>query len=351
MPRRHLIIRLAALGDLAMASSLARRIRDEEPDAELTWLCGSSGAELVRLFPEVDRVMAIDDTTLFRGNPVRRATVLAGAATRVAAGRYDRVYLLHADPRYALLAPAVRRGRITSLSREYGRMAPIPGRYFGDECARLYERVGHRGPIEGHFPLSDPRTRLPAVPAGGDATCDMVVLAPGGTRNVLRQDTLRRWPVASYRLLADALIREGWKVSIVGDRHDEWVRPAFVGLPVQDLVGELTLPETLGLMRDAALVVTHDTGPMHMARLVRAPLVAIFGPTRPAERLVEDERTVAIWGGEDLACRPCYDGREFARCDANICISRVEVPRVLDAARTLLATIQRPTEGLQPART
>jgi heptosyltransferase-2 len=86
-------------------------------------------------------------------------------------------------------------------------------------------------------------------------------------------------------------------------------------------------------MRGADLVVSHDTGPMHLARLVRAPLVALFGPTNPHELLWTDETVTVLWGGGHLACRPCYDGREFARCADNICLSSVSPAVVHEAVR------------------
>ncbi len=62
---------------------------------------------------------------------------------------------------------------------------------------------------------------------------------------------------------------------------------------------------------------------------------SLFGPTMPSQFLVPDERTVVLWGGEQLACRPCYDGRDFARCADNICISSIPVARVLEAVESL----------------
>jgi heptosyltransferase II len=163
------------------------------------------------------------------------------------------------------------------------------------------------------------------------------VLVPGGAKNVLRESSLRRWPVESYAALAAELIGSGYAVTLVGGPDDAWVRPFFSGVSVDDRIGALSLPETVAFLANARLVISHDTGPMHLARLARAPLVALFGPTMPTQFLVEEPSTIALWGGADLACRPCYDGREFAACADNICISRIPVSAVLDAAERLLA--------------
>ena len=115
------------------------------------------------------------------------------------------------------------------------------------------------------------------------------------------------------------------------------MRPAFKGLPVRDLIGSLELPETLRLLARASLVISHDTGPVHLARLVRAPILALFGPTAPRQMLGDPEGVTVLWGGAALACRPCYDGRDFAACANNLCMQEITVERVLEHANAMLA--------------
>ena len=163
-------------------------------------------------------------------------------------------------------------------------------------------------------------------------------LVPGGARNVLAEAALKRWPVASYNALAEELLKLGMEVTLIGNAGDSAFANSFVGLPVQDAIGKKSLPETLQLMRDADVVVTHDTGPLHLARLVRVPIVALFGPTDPAQFVGDDPLVTVLWGGADLACRPCYDGKNFARCADNICINRVSVANVLSAVKQRLVS-------------
>jgi heptosyltransferase II len=335
-PRRHLIVRIAALGDVAMASSLARRIRAEEGDARIAWLTGKGPSPLVKLFPEVDEVLELDEIALLRGGPGDRARVLLAVWRQLRALRFDRVYLLHPDARWRLLVAGAFGAQIVRTGRRPGQTNPIPGRYAGDEFARIYSGTAHTGPIEGHWPLSDPHDRLPPVPAELAAAGAFVVLVPGGARNVLRADALKRWPVQSYAALASKLAAQGERVVLVGDSGDAWASEHFGDTDVIDLIGRLPVDQTLSVMRASTVVVSHDTGPMHLARLVRAPLVALFGPTSPDWLLLPDERTVVLWGGAHLACRPCYDGRDFARCEDNICIRSISVSQVLEATSELL---------------
>ena len=328
---RILIIRLAAIGDVVMASSLARRLRDAKPDAHITWLCGQTAAPLVECFADVDDVISIDDRRLLAGGTFDRAREVLGVRYQLRVKGFDTSYLLHPDPRYRILTSSLGCTVIAQRRTRRRPMNPIPGRYLGDEAARLMDGLDG-GPIQGHFPLG--RLKGFAPTARGDTP--RVVIVPGGAKNVLRESALKRWPIDQYVALARALVDDGLNVTLVGNAGDEWVRPHFSLVPITNLIGRTTIPETLALFAGSDLVVAHDTGPMHLARLVGARLIALFGPTPPTSFVAPNETTTVLWGGEHLACRPCYDGREFADCADNECMSSISVDVVLRTARTIL---------------
>ena len=332
---RFLIIRVIALGDVVLATPLVQRIRAEHPDAHVTWVCSAKLAELVALFPGVDSIVPIDEGKLFRGGPLDRAAAIFSLWRRLAGEQFDRVLLMHPDPRYRVLVPPFLGAKVTAARHgPHPHANPILGRFRGDESARLFDGPESRGPIHRRYDILDVRARL--TPSAQPAPGRRVVLVPGGARNVLAEAALKRWPVASYRGLAEQLIAKGAEVVLVGDSGDRVFAERFSGLQVRDLVGQLSLVETLEVMRDARVVVAHDTGPLHMARLVRTPAVAIFGPTDPAQFVGPTPDVTVVWGGADLACRPCYDGKNFARCADNICINRIPVAEVLNAVELRL---------------
>ena len=332
---RYLIVKLAALGDVAMASALPEEIKRREPDAHVTWLCGTQVVELVRMFPGVNEVMVADEVGLLRGRTHERVSAMLDVWRQLAFRRFDAILLGHADRRYRALVRTARAQRLRSLHQDVSaRMLPIPGRYFGDEYVRLLDDDDSRGPITGHYPLADVRLALPRRNVGGRVG---VALVAGGTRNLLRESALRRWPVERYREVAGRLLGAGYTVSLVGDAADAWVRPHFAGLDVRDEIGAHGLTGTLAVLRDAQLVISHDTGPLHLAKLVRAPLLALFGPTMPSQFVVKDPGTSVMWGGGDLACRPCYDGREFAACRDNLCMQDIASSAVAERALAMLA--------------
>jgi heptosyltransferase-2 len=156
---------------------------------------------------------------------------------------------------------------------------------------------------------------------------------------------LRRWPAPNYAELVRLLSADGCELVLVGGPQDDWVRPYFSGVETLDYIGKRSLEETLRLLSECDVVVSHDTGPMHLARLVRVPLVALFGPTDPAQFVTTTDGLVTVLRGDDnLACRPCYDGREFARCTNNVCMTSITAARVADAVRRVLGAARLPSE-------
>ena len=190
---------------------------------------------------------------------------------------------------------------------------------------RRHRRSIHQGP---RHRLED-RSRLP------------------GARNLLRDDALRRWPLENYVALAAALLKAGHEVILAGGPDDTWASTSFTHLSVTDIIGKYSLLETLALLNSAAVTVTHDTGPLHLAGITSTAIVAIFGPTDPRGRLPQRANTVALWGGEGFACRPCYDGRDYAPCLNNGCMQQITPAMVLGEIQTLL-TAQRNNQPHPP---
>jgi heptosyltransferase-2 len=241
----------------------------------------------------------------------------------------------------------VRARRRIMLSRTDRATTPLPGRHHTDEYARILlgrpdgETPSQLSPVR---PEHLPPNPLPRT----DATRPRIVLVPAGARNLLRDDALRRWPVENYVTLARLLLARGSEVVLSGGPDDAWAAPHFNGLDVTDAIGRFTLPETLALFDAADVVCTHDTGPLHLAGVTSTAIVAIFGPVDPHERLPHRPGAIALWGGEGFACRPCYDGRNYAPCAHNGCVRQITPEDALAQIERLLAA-RRSGQSLGPA--
>jgi heptosyltransferase-2 len=338
---RVLIVKLGAMGDVIMSLSMISALRSLDPRAHVTWMVGKGSRALLELVDCVDRLVVLDETRLLRGALPGRIREVATAWRSVCGESFDLVVTAHRDRRYRILAAPVRARERRSFSHS-GRSGPIPGRYHGNEYARLI--LGQDGPGNRQYALPEIARVLPPVPFERSGKDSIVVLAPGGARNVLRDDPLRRWPVEFYAEVARRELARSRQVVLVGGEGDVQLRPCFAGLPLVDLIGRTSVPELVATVRAANVVVTHDSLVLHLAQLARAPIVALFGPTSPSERMCAPPMQHAggrressiLWGGAHLPCRPCYDGLNYARCPVNKCMHDLSPEMVTEAIEQVI---------------
>ena len=336
-----LILKLGAIGDVIMAIPAAHQLH--LAGHTIDWVCSTSVLPILKLYPWIHPI-AIDERTLVTGSAPAKLRVIFDLWRTLGLRRYDLVATLYYDPRYRLLTLPIRAARRIRLSDTDRNTRLLPGRHHTDEFARiLLNRPDELNP-DPFAPVQIPATETPV----NVSSKPRILLAPAGARNLLADDHLRRWPPERYVTLSRLFLEHNLEVTLIGGPDDAWITPHFAALPVTNLIGKLTLAETLALLDASDLLITHDTGPLHMAGITRVSLIGIFGPTDPHGRLPQRPGTLALWGGEGFACRPCYDGHTFAPCPSNDCMRQITPQHVLAEALTLLEA--RANKQLPPPR-
>ncbi len=331
-----LILKFGQIGDVIMAIPAVKALHDQ--GYAIHWAAGRAAFPLLKCYSWID-VLPVDDKAILVGSTSDRLRGIADLWRKVIPRRFDLCATLYYDSRFRLLAAPVRSKRKLVLSRQSRENALLAGRHHVDEYARvlLGEEDGYRqssrSPVRPDL--------LPPSPWSKPEGTRRIGLFPGGTSNVLGQQTLRRWPIEAYVLLVKQLLERGWEIVLLGGPEDAWIGPHFEGLAVQDAIGSFTLPEVIVACDTCDAVITHDTGPLHLAGLSTTSIVGIFGPTDPATRVPRRPSVVGIWGGQGFACRPCYDGRDFAPCTFNGCMHQVTPALVLRELDQLLEERER----------
>jgi lipopolysaccharide heptosyltransferase II len=158
----------------------------------------------------------------------------------------------------------------------------------------------------------------------------------------------KRWPIQHYSRLSDRLSRElNALIVLTGSPNERLLTDALAARmtePHLDLTGKTSLPELTALMAASAVVVTGDSGPMHIACAVNTPVVAIHGPTDP--ELSGPSAPDAFILRRDLWCAPCYDASATAECRFGnpVCMKDISPAEVFTAT---LAQLQ--VEAPRPA--
>jgi heptosyltransferase II len=330
MTGNSLIVKLGAIGDVASVLPAAWMLH--QSGSQVQWLCGKSVVPLLSCYSWI-HVVAIDDGVIFGKSLGRAFWHIVRAWIRLTRISYDSCAILQYNPHYGLLALPVTAQRRLILRRDSRPTFLISERHHSAEYARIlcdlpdsYSDCN----VAPLFPDNLPRNPLPC---GGRIR---IALAPGGARNLLRDDPQRRWSITSYVELARLLINEGFEVVLTGSMSDRWIEPYFRTVKARNCIAQWTIPELLAFYDSCDCVITHDTGPLHLAGLVRCRLIGLFGPTVPSKALPRRTGVVALWGGERLPCRPCYDGHAFAPCSRNECMISITPERVLSEVLLLI---------------
>jgi heptosyltransferase II len=341
--KKALIVKFGQIGDVIMAIPAVHALYEQGFD--IHWVCGRAAQPLLECYSWIT-LIPVDDKAILRGGIWERAKNIAGLWGRVAFKGYDLCATLYYDRRFHLLTWPIRAKRKLALSAHSRETALLAGRHHTDEYFRVLLGIEDGCREESSSPVRP--DRLPQSPWKAEKASRRVAIVPGGTSNVLGQQVLRRWPVERYVTLAHRLIDRGWEVVLLGGPEDMWVKPYFGTLKVTDCINTLSLPEVIRACDMCDAVVSHDTGPLHLAGLSETCLVGVFGPTDPATRVPRRSFVVGLWGGQGFACRPCYDGRDFAPCQFNGCMHQVTPEMVLRELDQLLS--DRSLERLSPWR-
>jgi ADP-heptose:LPS heptosyltransferase len=138
---------------------------------------------------------------------------------------------------------------------------------------------------------------------------------------------MKRWPEASWLSLAMLLRDHGWDWVVIGSEEDQFMRP-LAGK--RDLTAMTDLRTTCAILASATVLVSGDSGPVHLASAVGTPVVALFGPTSrewgfypsgPDDHVLE----------RGLVCRPC-SLHGLHSCDRDgECLRSIEPAEVLEA--------------------
>jgi 3-deoxy-D-manno-octulosonic-acid transferase/heptosyltransferase-1 len=141
------------------------------------------------------------------------------------------------------------------------------------------------------------------------------------------------WDEAKFAALCDRIVTElGLPVVFTGENPEGVIARirSRMQAPSASVAGETTLRELAALYKMASLLVTTDSGPMHLAAAVGTPVVALFGPTSPERTGPYGEGHIVIRQG--LPCSPCFR----KTCDTLECMNTIGVDEVLQAVRERL---------------
>jgi heptosyltransferase-1 len=365
--RNILLIKLSAVGDAVQTIPLLNALRRRYPQARLDWLATPGIAELLRHNPAISNVIEFSRDEW--SSPWTLAPFV-GAARLIAtlrAAQYDLVLDLQGQLRSAVFAftagAPVRIGFDKPRADVWAnspRQIPAEARKHAWQGAREASWLAYTDhiavptldlhPVERYLRVAamlgiaesapdfsflippEATSRIDALLDYYDiAKSRLVVMAPG-----TNWDT-KEWRRDGFAEVARHFLQKKLAVVLIGSERERAACEAVAQLApgAVNLAGETTLSELAALIRRAAICVTNDSGPMHIAVALDRPVVAVFGPTDP------------VWAGPyrradavlraTLPCSPCYL-RQLSRCTHDhACMKDVSAAAVIARMEAILA--------------
>lgn len=341
-PDSILIVKLSAIGDVVHTLPFLEVLRKNYPDARIDWVVEEEAGQIIMGHPMLDHILVSRRKTWQKKltKPRQRTAALKEMIRfirKLRSHKYDLVVDLHG---------LFKSGILTGLSKGKRKIGFTGGKegsslflserpyyvnYNEHALDRYLKTIDYLGctlyPWKGD------------IPVGGS---DREAIENFILKNRLRKDRIvainpmarwktKLWEPERFSLLADRVQQDlNGKVVFTGSDQDRVVIDEIVKMmkttPL-DLTGRTSLKALAYLYSKCFLLITTDTGPMHMAAAMGCPVVALFGPTAPWRTgpYGKGHRVIR----EELECSPCFK----KKCDNLNCMMGITVDRVFDAVK------------------
>jgi len=284
-PHSVCLLRLSAIGDTCHAAAALNCLQQAWPNTRFTWIIGKLEAKLMSaVLPGVEFI-TFDKSTMSRE--------LLRLRKLLAARRFDLLLDLQLSFRASLVSTLVRAPRKLGFDRRRARemqwlftnaqIEPATSEHVLDSFLGFVRSVGVT-PGAAAWNLALPADAADYAAAVIPDSQPTLVVSPCSSH------ALRNWPAERYAAVADHAAKvHGMRVVLAGGRSElerrmgtAIVAAAARSTTIVDQIGKDTLPQLLGLLAKATVLLTPDSGPAHMATMVGTPVIGLYAATRTA---------------------------------------------------------------------
>jgi|APSaa5957512535_1039671.scaffolds.fasta_scaffold00043_38 heptosyltransferase II len=311
-PEKFLVIGPSWVGDMVMAQVLFRRLKANFDDCSISVLAPDWTRPLLERMPEVEDSIA---STTQRGQLGLGARRTLGLSLREQ--EFTTAYVLPNSFKSALIPFHARIPRRIAWRGEFRGLLLTDSRVLKKDIyplmvqrfAALAEPAGSKPPTE----ILDPR--LSIDPETLSSTRNkfqlsienrILAICPGAEFG-----TSKQWPAKHFASSCKSLIADGWRVWIFGSANDEAMAASILQemndaeqQACENLCGKTSLAEAIDLLSLTDVVISNDSGLMHIAAALDIPVVALYGSTSPDFTPPRAEKVKLL--STNIECRPCF---------------------------------------------
>ena len=328
-----LILKPSSLGDIIHALPVLRLIKRQRPDWTVHWWIAKHFSSLLEMDPDIAALHYFDRNAWSEAQGLCRSLESIGQMRRE---QFDVAIDLQGLARSALHGWAARGAYRIGLqqNRECAALfyderveRPTPETHAVDWCRAVLPRLGLQTDGEFEWMPERPWLNKRLTEQGFEAGSRWVVLCPG-TRWPSKQ-----WPVEYFEQLMGELAGGSVRFAVVGSGAEKILGKRLAGRrDCVDLTGKTTLPEMTEWLRASSVVVTNDSGPMHVAAAVGTPVIALFGPTNASKTGPYGARGTVL-AADSKDCAACARGLSYKAegCDCMRSIAPTTVAEAVAA--------------------
>jgi 3-deoxy-D-manno-octulosonic-acid transferase/heptosyltransferase-1 len=342
-----LIVKLSAIGDVVHTLPSLTALRTLYPDAHISWVVEESAAELLTGHPHLDRIIVSHRKRLLRNLKnlhALRQTIrdIRTFVAQVRDRRYDLVIDFHGLFKSAIIVFLSRSGRKLG----YDSMQELSGLFYTE---KIYEDMDKHA-VDRYLDFvrylgggaGNPIFIIPTAAGDRDRVEQLLQThhidnkTPFVAINPVAFWNTKLWQDEKFARLADRIIEDvGCPVVFTGGTGERMIAriQSLMKNPSVNLEGQTSLRELAFVYRLSALVVTTDSGPMHIAAAVGTPTVALFGPTDPRRTGPYGPGHTVIRKG--MMCSPCFR----KACETRRCMKDITVDEALEAVKEKIQRI------------
>lgn len=331
-PQRILVRAVNWIGDAVMTTPAIRRLRDAFPDAEIVVVANPLVAELFLYHPCCDRVIIFDKKQQHAG-----LKGFVRFCSRLRRERFELGVLLQNAVEAAVMAVLAfiphragyrTDGRGPLLNMGVPTRDSKHGLHHVDYYLSMLDDLGLTG-----------ETYQPQLYVRPDEQQWAANLMPGGPWLAINPGAAygaaKRWIPERFAAVGDALAQEyGFKIVLTGGPAEAEIGADIVTAMKQqplDLIGQTSVRQMMAVLERCALMVTNDSGPMHVGAALGVPIVAVFGPTDHTTTSPRTDKCRIV--RHEVECSPCM----LRQCPIDHrCMEGVTAERVIVAARELV---------------
>jgi heptosyltransferase II len=325
------------LGDSIISMAAVRAIKAGRPDVHITIAAPEKIAPVWKLIPEVDEVISLTSRSIFSAVGLLRrqarfdATILFPNSLRTALEVW-----FAGVPRRVGYRGHHRRWLLNQIVAERSRLGPVEHQVL--HYLQIAKELGSPSPVDARSPVPPQTSNL--RPTGGLRTS--IALCPGA-----EYGPAKRWLPERFAEVAAAVAAQRpvqW--ILFGTPADATIGAtieAAIGAGCVNRIGKTTLEELIAELRECVLLLTNDTGTMHLATVLGVPVVAVFGSTEPrlTGPLGDGHRVIR----HQVECSPCF----LRECPIDFrCMKAVTVEEVVDVVLSIPARSNPNTEHGEP---